>query len=464
MVKSTPLSKIVPPALLAPILHRESLITQLYSFVTSEQVASKESITGYKLILLCAPAGYGKTTLLADFARYTTIPCCLYFLDQSDADRFTFLQTLLASVRHRFSGFGMELDTLLTRETDASNSACDLDRFKAYIDAFTVALETDISEPFVIALCNYHEVNENVTINHIVNQLLRQLPAHVTMIIESRATPSLEMASPLARHKTISWGRNILRVHAEEIQELAHIQGATTLTISEAEQLAAVFDGWITGILLGTRLGDAALLHTGTRTTTIQGLPSMRIGREHLFAYLVEEIFRRQPTVYAFLKEAAILEHMTAALCDELLHVSNSSECLEQLVRQGMFVSCSDNGPQLVYSCHPVLRELLCDELHRTSPERFIELHQSASALFANAHEYENAIAHALAANDSDRAAQLISLAHKQMTGRQHAETILRWISTLPSETGQRYPRLLLIQANIYLMSNNYADANPLLI
>src|SRR5581483_6244426 len=99
------------------------------------------------------------------------------------------------------------------------------------------------------------------------------------------------------------------------------------------------------------------------------------------FAYLVNEIFQRHPAAYAFLKEAAILEQMIPTQCDALLGITNSSEYLTYLVHQGLFVSCSDIGLELVYTCHPVLRELLRDELRQRSPERFRELHQRAAAL-----------------------------------------------------------------------------------
>lgn len=462
-MKPVPLRKIVASSLPPAILHRERLITQLNDIVASKRFPSKESITNYKLVLLCAPVGYGKTTLLIDFAQHTSVSCCWYFLDQSDTDSSTFLSNLLASIRHRFPQFGVELDALLPHNASANTYSDTNQSFKIFLDALIAALDTEISEPFLFLLCNYHEVDGSPTITHFVNQLLQKLPSHCLLIIESRSTPSIEFASLLAHHQAIGWGSNALRVSAQEIQDLARIQGVTPLSRTEAEQLATAFDGWIAGILLGTRLGDTGLLQTGTRTCMLQGFPSLRIEREKLFAYLVKEIFNRHPSIYAFLKEAAVLEQMTPALCNDLLSITDASVHLEDLVRQGMFVSYSDDGPQPVYICHPVLRELLCDELRRTVPVRFSELHRRATQLFDDAHEYEKAITHALVANDNNHAAQLIIQAYQQMQGRQHAETLLRWINALPSEVTEQYPQLLLIQASIHLMYNNYPQALPLL-
>src|SRR6266702_2579365 len=108
------LRKFVDPALPPTILHRESLVTRLNDILVGRESEAKEGAPHCKLMLLCAPAGYGKTTLLADFARDTSIPCCWYFLDRSDVDKITFLENLLASIRQRFRQFGAALDPLLT--------------------------------------------------------------------------------------------------------------------------------------------------------------------------------------------------------------------------------------------------------------------------------------------------------------------------------------------------------------
>ena len=462
-MRSTFLSKITAPALPTAVLHRTSLVDRLHDIVATERFSPKGTFAHYKLILLCAPVGYGKTTLLADFAQHTAIPCCWYFLDQSDTDRFTFLSTLLASLRTRFPGFGATLDHLLSDEMATPSYEDDSHRVEAFVDALLTAIDTDITERFALMLCNYHEVDESPGITAVVNQLLQKLPSQCVLIIESRATPSIEFASLLAHRQAIGWGSNILHITAQEILELAHIQGVAPLSEAEAEQLAATFDGWIAGILLGTRLGDAALLHGSHRTGILQGLPCMRVERETLFAYLVDEIFKQQPVVYAFLKEAAILRHMVPTLCDALLDITDAAQHLEHLVRQGMFVSCRDDGPELVYTCHPVLRELLCDELRRQAPERFAFLHRRAARLLREAHEYDEAISHALAAEDDHGAVRLIMEAYEQMPAREYTETLLRWIEALPQTTAETYPQLLLIRASIYLLRGEYYQALPLL-
>ncbi len=454
-------AKIGAPALPSSILHREALIAQLREIVVPS--STQENAPHSKLVLLCAPAGYGKTTLLADFARQSGIACCWYFLDQYDADPFIFLSNLLASIRYRFPQSGIGLDALLAEDHSAISSTNDSQHYQKFVDALLAALETEITERFVLLLCNFHEVDESPAISGLMNLLVQKMPSQGVLIIESRATPSIDFAPLLARGEAIGWNSNSLRLNAQEVQELAHAQGVAPLSSTEAEQLATAFDGWIAGILLGTRLGDARQFRASSRTSFLQGLPSLRVEGEKLLAYFVNEVFRDQPALYAFLKEAVILQQMMPAFCDALLRTGNAGQYLEQLARRGMFVSCRDDGSQLIYTCHPVLRELLCEELHRTAPEQFVELHSRAARLFEASHDYENAISHALAASDSQHAAQLIIRAHQEMISRTEGEKLLRWLDALPAEMVEQSPRLLLVRAGIHLIRTEYRQALPLL-
>jgi ATP/maltotriose-dependent transcriptional regulator MalT len=118
-----------------------------------------EESTACRLVLVQAPAGYGKTTLLADFARSATIPCCWYVLDRTDTDIVLFLETLLTSLRKRFPSCGPVFDPLLqaARAGDVSQPA--ERRFDALVDAVAEAIAGEISERFALILCNYHEVD-----------------------------------------------------------------------------------------------------------------------------------------------------------------------------------------------------------------------------------------------------------------------------------------------------------------
>jgi len=457
------LRKVVSPGVPQTILHRKSLIEKLNTILAGWDFEAKEDIPHCKLVLLCAPAGYGKTTLLVDFTQHTSIPCCWYFLDPSDADKISFLEFLLASIRHRFPHFGATLDPLLTHTI---NHPTDPHHLDALIDALVDAIAIEITERFVLLLCNYHEVNDCASVNELVNQLLRKIPPHCVLIIESRAIPSLDLASLQVHREFIGWDSSVLRFTAQEISELAILQHMPPLSESEAEQLAVSFDGWIAGILLGTHLGDVEFLH---KRITRPNIPSTHASamtqkdRQGLFIYLINEVFGREPEMYTFLKEVTLLQHMDPSICARLLDIPDAVDRLDYLEQQGMFVTRRNDDPQIIYTCHPILRELLRDELRYQSPERFISLHRRAAEIFHELHDYDQAIYHAHAIGANDMIAKLIIEASTQMFTQGYTATLIRWIDMLPQAAQERYPEILLISAKIYLISGEYAQAIPLL-
>src|SRR5579884_1206947 len=105
--------RIGSPVLFSKILHREGLVNALKEAIGDSSITEKDR-PRCKLVLLCAPGGYGKTTLLADFARHSDLPCCWYFLERADADKTTFLQFLLMSIRQLFPQFDAYLDAILS--------------------------------------------------------------------------------------------------------------------------------------------------------------------------------------------------------------------------------------------------------------------------------------------------------------------------------------------------------------
>jgi len=447
------------PVLPPNVLRREALLAAL-----NEAVAPA---SGYKLILICAPGGYGKTTLLADCMRETGLPCCWYFLDHTDVDKITFLSLLMMSISQQFPQCKARFDALLAglyREDGAGTA----DRFIAHttdtiVDALVTIIEEEISARFAIALCNYHEVNSSVFIKHFMNRFLSHLPSQCLVILESRAVPDLDLAPFLARRGIFGLGSSGLRFSPQEIYQLAHLQGSTTLTVGEARELAETFEGWITGILLSTRLGDLQFLHYAASASSTWGAPAMRMNRQNLFAYVVNEIFSREPEMYTFIKELSILQVMEPGICNELLGITDSLERLTYLEQQGLFVTHNDEGTQITFTCHPALRELFSEALHKQNLKRFQDLHRRSAKIFSAAHDYSQAIYHAYQAEDYHLAVELIMDACVGSGPEDFSKGLTHWIDKLPDEMMQAYPRLLVIRANVHLSLGECSDAIPLL-
>ncbi|HEY0752526.1 MAG TPA: BTAD domain-containing putative transcriptional regulator [Ktedonobacteraceae bacterium] len=458
--------KVTSPALPPTHIHRAILVNQLKAILQPATAGGDESSSPYKLVLIHSPAGYGKTTLLADLAQHTDIPCCWYFLDHTDTDRLTFLSTLLASIRQRFPHFGSLLDLLLMgASSERANDPKSTNYFETVSDAFIRAMQIDIPGRFALFLCNYQEINKFSEINDIVSYFLKALPAKCTLFIESRLTPELDFAHLLSNQMVFALGTHQLRFVPQHIHELAQRQGLAPLSEQDAEYVATTFDGWIAGILLGTKLGNVQLLSGNLVENSFTSGPNSQISSQYLFSYVVNQVFKNYQTSYAFLKEASILKEMTPAICGDLLDISpcGASDHLQFLEQNGLFITHVGEGKDSVYSCMPVLQKLLYEQLRHEMPERFVQLHRRAAELLSAAQQYGQAIYHAFEGQLDDIAARLIIKSSEQMVNQGHADTLARWIDTFSTTTLERYPRLLLLRITIYLRQGNYSQALPIL-
>ena len=455
--------KFMIPALPSTVLHRQALFAALAHVVDGsvDRTAMVTERTGYKVILLCAPAGYGKTTILTDFAKHTHVPCCWYFLDATDRDAVTFLELLITSIRQCFPSFGAALDSQLRDLLSADSYPEMYQHLETFIDKLTAAIATEIPEPLALILCNYHEVNQEQKITDLLNYFIQQMPPQCVLILESRSAPKLDLVPLLAHSQIFGITSNELRFSIQEIQQLAQLQ-QVSLTDHEAELLEQSFEGWITGILLSNQLGNLNIPLSNLRYDITPDTPVVKMGQEHLFAYFVKDVFAHDPDAYTFLKETAVLRRMTPALCDALLNVTDAASRLSYLEGQGLFVTHYGAGDEQYFVCHRVLRELLYRELEYLTPEHLVELHLRAVDLFRGVQDDE-AVFHALAAKAFGTAAQLIECVAEQQFAQGQLTTLAGWIDALPLETTTRYVRLLLTRANIFLEESDLAGAQPLL-
>ncbi|HEY1348638.1 MAG TPA: BTAD domain-containing putative transcriptional regulator [Ktedonobacteraceae bacterium] len=459
--------QIMPPALPSTVLHRAHLLSTLREVIVCEtRRTTARSLK--KLVLLCAPAGYGKTTLLADFAASAALPCCWYFLEHIDTDSVLFLRTLLASLCVTFPRLDQTLTTVFTnqivRETSVPENA-----HRIAIDLLCNVVHSEVPERFALFLCNYEQINESEALTDLVNYLLTRMPPQMVLVIESRALPQIELARLIVRDEVFALNSNTLRFSTEEISDLARLHGLTTLTASDAEHLAASFDGWIAGILLGTRLGDLRFLPAGQAAQAHSDVSFLREHtapahqRKNLFAYVVHEVFQRTQALYRFLQPTCILQHMEAEICNALLQISDAAELLAQAERQGLFISSYESGSQTIYLCHPVIRDLLTGDLRQQNATRYLALHRRAAELWHARQDYDQAMYHALAARATDLAVQFLVEAFPRFLQQGRLGTLTNWLQALPSARKERSPRLLVIECTVVLARGQYLLALPVL-
>ncbi|MFQ5858766.1 MAG: hypothetical protein ACE5LU_24460, partial [Anaerolineae bacterium] len=259
-------TKILRPRRRDDLLHRRRLVDIIHNHIDR------------KLIILSAPAGYGKTSLLIDYAHDTELPVCWYTLDERDSDPRVFLEYLVASVHRHYPDFGQRISAILHGDESG------LPNWETIAGALVNDMVDRISEYFVIVLDDYHSLDDDADVHALLDTLLQYLPEHCHILLASRTLPPLTLTRMAARQEVEGIGVDELRFTAHEIQQLMKQNYDLDLPDGQAEELAQGLDGWIAGLLL-------------TRHTLWKGLFAGMIrahGESQVFEYLATEVFGQQ--------------------------------------------------------------------------------------------------------------------------------------------------------------------------
>jgi LuxR family maltose regulon positive regulatory protein len=380
-----------------------------------------------KLTLVSAPAGFGKTTLVADWLRQVDRPCTWLSLDEGDNDASRFLTYLTAALQRIDSGWGKTVRGLL-RSTQPPA-----------LTAMTVTLINEIAaddSAFVLVLDDYHLISAP-SIHDTVSFLLDNLPPQMHLVILGRTDPPISLARLRACGEMIELRADELHFTPEE--SAAFLNDVMNLGLMQPQ--IAVLDrrteGWIAGLQLAS-LSLQGLL----REDADQLIRAFAGSHRYVMDYLVEEVFERQPPeVQQFLLQTSILDHLCGALCDAVTGQSESAAMLERLERANLFIVPLDHVRQW-YRYHRLFADLLCDRLHQAQPEHVPELHSRASAWCEQQGLADGAFAHAVAAGDPQRAVQLAEAHAKQLVQRGEVATLLRWLEAIPDPVIRSRPLL----------------------
>lgn len=403
---------------------------------------------GCKLILISAAAGYGKTSLLIDFAHDTELPVCWCSLDESDRDPRILLEYLAASVARRFPQI---LEGNLASLLADSSGGLDTN---AILATLINEIYERIPEVFVLVLDDYHYVDESAAANRLVDSFLGNLPQNCTIVLSSRTMPQLSLVALTARQEIAGLGSADLRFTAEEIERLLSQVYNIPIPSEEAKRLAMESEGWITAILLTTHTLWKGLLQTM--------IEAKRRG-EYVYEYLAEQVFDQQgPEVQSFLKGSSVLETMDPTLCDQLLERSDSTRMLDVLGKRNLFVIRTEGEP-VAYRYHHLFRDFLLAQFHPNEKEALLALHERAGHLLEEMEEWDGAVRQYLAAEAYQEVVRLVETQGRSMIDRGKLDTLASWIDGLPQEVSQEHPILPLVRGRIHVERRELSEAQRLL-
>jgi LuxR family maltose regulon positive regulatory protein len=378
-------------------------------------------------VLVCAPAGSGKTALLAGWARGGGRPVAWLGLDGGDSDPARFWRYAVAAL----DGVRPGLAGRVGPPPPGS--------FDGLVTALVNELAGPGPEEVLLVLDDYHLVDSG-PVHASVAFLLENLPPGLRVVVSSRAEPPLPLARLRARGQLAELRAADLRFTGQEAAALLGEAAGPGLPPAAVAALAARTEGWAAGLqLAGLSLrghADAA------------GFAAAFSG-SHRFVldYLADEVLDRQTRqMRAFLLETSVLEHLSAGLCDAVTGRAGSQALLAGIERAGLFLVPLDEVRGW-WRYHHLFADLLRARLAAEQPGRVQALHRAAAGWCEEHDLADDAVRHALAAGDSAWAARLVERHVEELLGRSEGVTLRRWLSALPAESVRDRPRLYLAQA-----------------
>ena len=384
------------------------------------------------LVLVCAPAGSGKTALLADWARHSGRPVAWLSLDIGDNDPARFWRHVIAALGRARPAIG-ELAGPGLGPLEASTP-------DALVMALINELAADPSEDEVLLVLDDYHLIDSPPVHESLLFLLEHLPPGLRMVLASRSDPPLPLARLRAGGQLAELRAAELRFTADEAAALLREAIGADLPGTAVTALTARTEGWAAGLQL------AGLSLRGQEDTA--GFVAAFSGsHRYVLDYLTGEVLERQnPQVREFLLETSVLERLSGELCDAVTGRAGSQAMLQDVERAGLFLVPLDEVRGW-WRYHRLFADLLRARLQEEQPDRVPALHRAAAAWSEEHDLADDAVRHALAAGDTAWAARLVERHVEELLGRSEGVTLRRWLSALPAESVRGRPRLSLAQA-----------------
>lgn len=423
-------TKLHVPAIRGHVVHRGALLQDL------------SASGGGKLTLMSAPAGWGKTTSLAQWAltaqdeqRFGWLS-----LDSSDNDPMWFWMYAIAALQRACPEVGSRPSELLEMGADLTGVV--LPTLMNEVDA--VAAQT------ILILDDYHLVVSRA-INEQLAFVINRMPANLHLVLSTRSDPILPLPRLRASGVLTELRTDDLRFEPKEAADFLNRVLGLHLSEVDVELLHARTEGWAAGLYL------AALSLAGS-TDTSALIKTFAGDNRHIVDYLMAEVLDVQPHLRRFMLRTSILRRLSGPLCDAVLDSTGSAEVLEAMERDNLFLVPVDLSRRW-YRYHHLFAELLRTELERTESDVVAGLHERAAAWFGAEGLIDAAVRHLSAAGDDARTADLIAKNWVNEFNRGGLSRVSGWLDSVRNQTVLQHPRLGIARSWIALNEGRVDDA-----
>jgi LuxR family transcriptional regulator, maltose regulon positive regulatory protein len=428
------LTRILLPRRRGDLMSRERLLTLLYDLLDN------------KLTIVAAPAGYGKTTLLIDFANHIEYPVCWYAIDPLDRDPQRFLAYFISALHVKFPRFGERSMAALTASLQGEFN---LDHITTIIinDAYE-----NISEHFVIVLDDYHLVDGSKPVDQFVSRFIQDVDENGHMFIASRTLLTLpDFPLMVARSQVGGLSFEELAFQSEELQSLLLQNYQISISDQVSQEYVSQTEGWITGLLLSTQAIQEKIPDR-RRVAKVSGVG--------LNEYLEQILVQLPPDLQKFLLRSSLLEEFDARLCAEVIGTAldlkdeNWESLTDSVLRSNLFIlMVGEDRIWLRY--HHLFRDFLQARMRRELPDETRRIQTGLAEYYARQGDWEAAYRFYQQLGDYFGMSKLIEQAGSVLMSGGRIQMLAKWFDNLPPDLSNNRPALISLRGSLAIMQGN---------
>lgn len=405
-----------------------------------------KDIGGYRVTLISAPAGFGKTTLTVQWLQHINRPTAWLSIDTSHNNPKVFGAYLVHALH--------QIDNLIEERLLAKVQSPQPPSLDEVIVEIINHIASVSIQP-ILVLDDLHLINEQ-SIYQALDFLISNQPDNLHIIVTTREDPPLSLSRLRAR-------RQLLEIRAEDLrftyaQTGKFLNEILSLELDE-EQVRTLDDrteGWVTGL----QFAGLSLQFEEDKTGFVQAFSA---SHRYVLDYLSDEVLKQiPPDIREFLLKTSILDRLSTDLCNSVLQRDDAQAMLNYIETGNLFLIRLDHQRHW-YRYHHLFADLLRRHLYREYPESVPSLHLGASQWYAEQDNLADAIHHAQLGNNTEQLIDLLSQHSMRLTLQGYVEQAREWVSLLPEDLRWKHPRILMSYGWILYVSNESAELPALL-
>jgi LuxR family maltose regulon positive regulatory protein len=441
-------TKLLPPRPAAVLLPRPRLTERLQANLS------------HPVTLVTAPAGSGKTTLVADFVRAHARQFVWYQLDRGDADPLVFLEYLAHGVGQAVPGLGDATLSYLRQSADETAR-----QPARAVDVLLNEVLREVSQQLVVVLDDYHHLGRETAVHAVLDRLISYLPDVMHVIVVSRDVPPLALARLRSQDSLAIIDRQELLFTDGETRELFRQVFDLELSPEQLTEYRERTQGWITALQLVRQFAQREASAPAAVSAGAADLREILRRSEHdIFDYFAEEVFADEAEeVRRLLLRVSLLERVESDLCARLHPEANAGHVLPELVRRNVFMTVASDSRGEEYRLHPLFRSFLRRRFSQEAGRDGVAAeHARCADAYLERGEWEHAARHLIASEDFGRAAAVVAERGGHWIAAGALASLTSLVEVLPAEAIRAHPRALFYRGEVARLREELDSARSL--